>query len=150
MRWRSAWPTWTRWSPAGCWADRACRSRACARPGRSGSPAVRARCASWGFHRRRCAPRSNTPCAGSSGRPRRKGVCLMRELDIQRAQVEASAGIDRGGAGGLLREIARSHGWFRRAQFDAGFWWAELESNATMDAEYLLMTHFLGARDEAI
>ena len=31
-----------------------------------------------------------------------------------------------------------------------GYWWAELESNATMDAEYILMTHFLGARDEAM
>src|SRR6267378_3118232 len=44
--------------------------------------------------------------------------------------------------------IQRSQGWFAREQSPDGFWWAELESNATMDAEYLLLTHFLGARDE--
>ena len=46
--------------------------------------------------------------------------------------------------------IDRAQGWFRRAQIDPGFWWAELESNATMDAEYVLMTHFIGRRDDAI
>jgi squalene-hopene/tetraprenyl-beta-curcumene cyclase len=44
--------------------------------------------------------------------------------------------------------IDRARGWFDREQFADGYWWAELESNATMDAEYLLLTHFLGARDE--
>ncbi|HEY4771158.1 MAG TPA: squalene--hopene cyclase [Myxococcales bacterium] len=44
--------------------------------------------------------------------------------------------------------IQRAQGWFAREQSPEGFWWAELESNATMDAEYLLLTHFLGARDE--
>ena len=46
--------------------------------------------------------------------------------------------------------IERAQGWFRAAQEPDGYWWAELESNATMGAEYLLMTHFLGRRDEAI
>ncbi|MFL5366757.1 MAG: hypothetical protein ACJ781_14910, partial [Myxococcales bacterium] len=46
--------------------------------------------------------------------------------------------------------IDRAQGWFAREQAADGYWWAELESNATMDAEYLLLTHFLGARDEAI
>jgi squalene-hopene/tetraprenyl-beta-curcumene cyclase len=50
----------------------------------------------------------------------------------------------------LDRVVERSRGWFRRHQFDEGFWWAELESNATMDAEYILLTHFIGQRDEAI
>jgi squalene-hopene/tetraprenyl-beta-curcumene cyclase len=44
--------------------------------------------------------------------------------------------------------IERAQGWFAREQFPDGFWWAELESNATMDAEYLLLTHFLGARED--
>ena len=44
--------------------------------------------------------------------------------------------------------IERSQGWFAGSQYPDGYWWAELESNATMDAEYLLLTHFLGARDE--
>jgi squalene-hopene/tetraprenyl-beta-curcumene cyclase len=43
--------------------------------------------------------------------------------------------------------IERSQDWFAREQYVDGYWWAELESNATMDAEYLLLTHFLGARD---
>lgn len=47
----------------------------------------------------------------------------------------------------LESTIARAHQWFRGAQLADGYWWEELESNATMDAEYILMTHFLGARD---
>ena len=46
--------------------------------------------------------------------------------------------------------VERAQTWFSREQFGEGFWWAELESNATMDAEYLLLTHFLGARDEQL
>ena len=48
------------------------------------------------------------------------------------------------------RTIERSRGWFRTHQFEEGYWWAELESNATMDAEYILMTHVLGERDDEI
>jgi squalene-hopene/tetraprenyl-beta-curcumene cyclase len=46
--------------------------------------------------------------------------------------------------------IERSQSWFRRTQFADGFWWAELESNATMDAEYILMTHVIGQRNDTI
>lgn len=46
--------------------------------------------------------------------------------------------------------VARAHERFRSTQADAGYWWAELESNATMDAEYILMTHVIGERDERI
>ena len=53
-------------------------------------------------------------------------------------------------AAGLDLIIERSQEWFFRDQHPDGFWWGELESNATMDAEYLLLTHFLGARDEKI
>ncbi|HEX3480479.1 MAG TPA: squalene--hopene cyclase [Kofleriaceae bacterium] len=65
----------------------------------------------------------------------------MAEREIQRTGASAHD---------VDQVIARAHGWFRRAQFEDGYWWAELESNATMDAEYVLMTHFLGARDDAI
>jgi squalene-hopene/tetraprenyl-beta-curcumene cyclase len=54
----------------------------------------------------------------------------------------------RTGRAALDLVIERSQGWFAGAQYPDGYWWAELESNATMDAEYLLLTHFLGARDE--
>ena len=33
-------------------------------------------------------------------------------------------------------------------QYADGYWWGELESNATMEAEYLLLSHFLGVGDE--
>jgi len=46
--------------------------------------------------------------------------------------------------------IARAHEHFRRGQHAEGYWWAELESNATMDAEYILMTHVIGQRDEEV
>ncbi|HET9753748.1 MAG TPA: prenyltransferase/squalene oxidase repeat-containing protein, partial [Myxococcales bacterium] len=46
--------------------------------------------------------------------------------------------------------VERAQGWFFREEHADGYWWAELESNATMDAEYLLLTHFLGARDDAV
>ena len=32
-------------------------------------------------------------------------------------------------------------------QYADGYWWGELESNPTMEAEYLLLTHFLGVAD---
>lgn len=34
-----------------------------------------------------------------------------------------------------------------KLQHEDGYWWGELESNSSMEAEYLLMTHFLGAGD---
>ena len=38
--------------------------------------------------------------------------------------------------------------FFRRNQFEKGYWWARLEANPTIEAEYLLMTHFLDKRDD--
>lgn len=46
--------------------------------------------------------------------------------------------------------VSRAQERFRRMQYPEGYWWAELESNSTMNAEYILMSHFLGSRDEAI
>jgi len=40
--------------------------------------------------------------------------------------------------------IRRSQEYFLRSQHPDGYWWGELESNVTMAAEYLLLTHFLG------
>ena len=33
-------------------------------------------------------------------------------------------------------------------QYAEGYWWGELESNPTMEAEYMLLTHFLGIVDQ--
>ena len=49
---------------------------------------------------------------------------------------------------GLERAIARSQDYFRRTQEEDGYWWGELESNNTMEAEYIMLSHFLGRKDE--
>ena len=43
--------------------------------------------------------------------------------------------------------IARCQGYFRRSQYAAGYWWGPLESNPTMEAEYLLLSYFLERKD---
>ncbi len=45
--------------------------------------------------------------------------------------------------------IARTHAYLLRAQSPEGWWWGELESNVTITAEYLFLTHFLGMGDPA-
>ena len=45
---------------------------------------------------------------------------------------------------GLDTAIDRAVDYLLSVQYDDGFWWGELESNPTMEAEYLLLTHFLG------
>jgi squalene-hopene/tetraprenyl-beta-curcumene cyclase len=43
--------------------------------------------------------------------------------------------------------IGRCHAYFRGCQYADGYWWGQLESNPTMEAEYLLLSHFLGRVD---
>ncbi len=40
--------------------------------------------------------------------------------------------------------ISRLHDYFRDTQHDSGYWWGELESNNTMEAEYVMLCRFLG------
>ncbi len=47
----------------------------------------------------------------------------------------------------VAEAVRRSQGYFARTQAAEGYWWGELESNPTMEAEYLLLTHFLGIGD---
>ena len=51
------------------------------------------------------------------------------------------------GAPGFLRRVSealhRSQNYFLRTQHPDGYWWGELESNPTMEAEYIMLTHFL-------
>ena len=42
------------------------------------------------------------------------------------------------------KTIDRGQGYLLGIQYPEGYWWGELESNPTMEAEYLLLTHFLG------
>ena len=44
--------------------------------------------------------------------------------------------------------IQRARQYLLESQYAEGYWWGELESNATMEAEFLLLTHFLGIADE--
>ena len=43
--------------------------------------------------------------------------------------------------------ISRLHNYFRNIQNDPGYWWGELESNNTMEAEYIMLSCFLGNRN---
>ena len=44
----------------------------------------------------------------------------------------------------LNDSISRLQAYFRRIQDPAGYWWGELESNNTMEAEYVMLSRFLG------
>ena len=44
--------------------------------------------------------------------------------------------------------IRRSQDFFRSIQHDDGYWWGRLESNPTMEAEYLMLSLFLGKEDQ--
>ena len=48
----------------------------------------------------------------------------------------------------LDRAIQHSQDYFRGSQYNEGYWWGELESNATMAAEYVLLSYFLGKVDQ--
>ena len=50
-------------------------------------------------------------------------------------------------AAGLDLAITRTQAYLLGEQYEEGYWWGELESNPTMEAEFLLLNHFLGLRD---
>ena len=52
---------------------------------------------------------------------------------------ETDSDIDRGNAA-----IDRAANLILSIQYPDGYWWGELESNPTMEAEYMMLTHFLG------
>ena len=43
--------------------------------------------------------------------------------------------------------VHKSQEYFRQSQYAEGYWWGELESNPTMEAEYLMLCHFTGHHD---
>ncbi|MCI0440794.1 MAG: squalene--hopene cyclase, partial [Chloroflexi bacterium] len=47
----------------------------------------------------------------------------------------------------LNQTIVRAQDYMLKVQYADGYWWGELESNATMEAEFIMMTHFLGVAD---
>src|SRR5438132_1865892 len=102
-------------------------------------------------HVRQLEPRGPRARSAADPHPRRagQGGALVRGARPARATRRLVIGGEGDVAHAALDlVIDRSQAWFAREQYADGYWWAELESNATMDAEYLLLTHFLGARDE--
>ncbi|MFQ5796059.1 MAG: squalene--hopene cyclase [Candidatus Bipolaricaulia bacterium] len=61
----------------------------------------------------------------------------MAELKGATSKIEAK----------LDQAIERSREHLLEIQYPEGYWWGELESNVTIIAEYLLLTHFLGIPD---
>ena len=49
---------------------------------------------------------------------------------------------------GLDKSIEQAHSYLLSVQHSDGYWWGELETNPTMEAEYILLTHFLGIADK--
>ena len=47
----------------------------------------------------------------------------------------------------LTRAVDQATQWLLDRQDQAGWWWGELESNAAITSEYLLLTHHLGVSD---
>ncbi len=54
----------------------------------------------------------------------------------------------RGQASTVEEAIANTVSLLRNSQHVDGYWWGELESNPTMEAEYIFLTHILGAADQ--
>ncbi len=48
----------------------------------------------------------------------------------------------------LDKAIENTRNFFFREQLPDGYWWAELESNCTITAEYVMLFHFLGMVDQ--
>ena len=48
----------------------------------------------------------------------------------------------------LDQAVNKSRDFFFREQLPGGYWWAELESNVTITAEYIMLFHFLGMVDK--
>lgn len=48
----------------------------------------------------------------------------------------------------IERAIERSCSYFHRVQYPEGYWWAELESNVTITAEYVMLMQLLGIKIE--
>jgi squalene-hopene/tetraprenyl-beta-curcumene cyclase len=63
---------------------------------------------------------------------------LVTELETNQRRPELGA---------LDSAIARLQEYFRRIQYDDAYWWAELESNNTMEAEYVMLCRFLGRQN---
>ncbi len=53
--------------------------------------------------------------------------------------------VEQGMQSRLREALERTQEYFFRTQHEDGYWWGELESNPTMEAEYIMLTHFMGS-----
>ena len=61
---------------------------------------------------------------------------------------EVQSGVSEGLLEGVESTVQRSQSYLRSIQYPDGYWWGELESNTTMEAEYILLTYFLDVVDQ--
>ena len=68
---------------------------------------------------------------------------------LTREQISHSTGSTNGTGfrASLDEAISRTQAYFRRSQHPDGYWWGELESNNTMEAEYVMLGRFLGRQN---
>jgi squalene-hopene/tetraprenyl-beta-curcumene cyclase len=71
-----------------------------------------------------------------------KNATVLTDVEAQSAQMGP----------GLIRNVheaaERTQSYYLEQQHSDGYWWYELESNVTINAEYLMLLHFLGLKDE--
>ena len=61
---------------------------------------------------------------------------------------EVQSGVSEGLLEAVESTVQRSQSYLRSIQYPDGYWWGELESNPTMEAEYILLTYFLDVVDQ--
>ena len=60
---------------------------------------------------------------------------------------QATSRIDEHVREAATETVAKAQRYMLSIQYEEGYWWGELESNPTIEAEYLMLTHILGAPD---
>ena len=60
---------------------------------------------------------------------------------------QATSRIDEHVREAATETVAKAQQYMLSIQYEEGYWWGELESNPTIEAEYLMLTHILGAPD---
>ena len=73
----------------------------------------------------------------------------MKNIELQTTEQQTPAHYRNGVAIKELEQtIKLCQEYLLGQQYDEGYWWAELESNVTITAEYLLLTHIFDMRDQ--
>ena len=73
----------------------------------------------------------------------------MRQTEISATEQQEITHFPNGKPTGELElSIKLCQEYLLGQQYEEGYWWGELESNVTITAEYLLLTHIFGMRDQ--